>query len=202
MHYAELAQRTGAETLVVGVELVSASHRENDWRRIVGQVRQRFQGKLVYASMPDRGSNLPGDLTRLRWWDALDYVGVDHYAPLATKNDPTVDELKCAWTERGYVADLENVSRSVNKQVIFTEVGYRSIDGAGRAPGVFRTEGTVDLQEQAVLYQAFLEVFWGKPWLAGIYWWQWFPYTVAPTDEGYTPHTKPAEQMLMSYYQR
>ena len=71
--------------------------------------------------------------------------------------------------ETGLAAQFEEVSRRFNKPVIFTEIGYRSLDGTNKAPGLWREKkGTIDLQEQADTYQAVFEVFWGKPWLAGI----------------------------------
>jgi hypothetical protein len=60
----------------------------------------------------------------------------------------------------------------------------------------------VDLQEQADCYQAVLETFWGKSWFTGIYWWNWDtdPNKGGAGDADYTPHDKPAEEVLKSYY--
>ena len=195
-HYAELAQQNGVELFSIGTELAGVTHRESDWRRIVGAVRQRFNGHLTYASH-DRL-----DFPKVTWWDALDYIGVDVYIPLTTKTDPTVDELKRAWIEGGYGAQLEDVSRRFNKPVIFTEIGYRSVNGANKSPWDWRTKGKIDLQEQADLYQAALEVFWGNPWLAGMFWWEWlaYPQKGGATDDGYTPYNKPAQEVLRRFY--
>jgi hypothetical protein len=58
-------------------------------------------------------------------------------------------------------------------------------------------KGVIDLQEQADCYQAVLEVLWGKPWLKGIFWWQWNAISTQwPVD----PHGKPAEEVLKKYY--
>lgn len=222
-HYAELAERNGVELFSVGVELNSTTHRKDDWLRIIGSVRQRYDGPLTYGSLfygPYGRANPPpdvcvcplfpaSDVTKIEWWDALDYVGVQVWPGLTTKNDPTVEELKQAWVGKGLAAQFEEVSRRFNKPVIFTEIGYRSADGTGKGPGVWKTKSPVDLQEQADLYQAVFEVFWGKPWLAGIYWWQWhvvpdFPAGTAggPNDDGGSPYGKPAEQVLARYYQQ
>lgn len=209
VHYAELAQKNRVEIVCIGTELLGTTHRKEDWLRVIREVRQRYDGHLTYASHPDPAFRMPGDFTRVEWWGAVDYIGVDVYYPLTTKNNPTVEELKRAWTERGYIAQLEGISRLFNKPIIFTEFGYRSVDGANKSPGAWQTPGAVDLQEQADLYQAALEVLWGKPWLAGIYWWQWVLSPVAsgsttggPTDDGYSPYRKPAEEIIKRYYRQ
>lgn len=198
-HYAQLAQQNSVEIFSIGTELIGTTHREAEWRKLVTELRQKYAGHLTYASLPEGG-----ELTKVAWWDAVDYIGTDVYYPLTAKNDPTVDEIKRAWVDRGWVAELENVTRRFAKPMLFTEIGYRSINGVNKAPGVFRTDGTVDLQEQADLYQAAFEVFWGKPWLAGMYWWQWSPFPNAggPTDIDYYIQGKPAAQVLKSYYSR
>ncbi len=134
----------------------------------------------------------------------MDYIGADFYCGLTDKYNPTVEELKAAWTEKGYIALLGNLSKRFNKPIIFTEFGYPSKDGANRWPGWWTREAPIDLQEQADCYQAALEVLWGKPWLAGIFWWQWFANTSiwpgGPNDDSYTPYGKPAEAVLKRFY--
>jgi hypothetical protein len=41
-----------------------------------------------------------------------------------------------------------------------------------------------------------------KPWFAGMFWWSWDtdPYDGGPCDDGYTPHDKPAEDVLRTWY--
>ncbi len=92
--------------------------------------------------------------------DAVDYIGVNAYYPLTKKTNPTVDELKDAWITKSYVGTLERLARTFNTQLILTEVGYRSIDGAVGAPWDFETAGAVNVQEQANAYQTALETFW------------------------------------------
>ena len=95
-------------------------------------------------------------------------------------------------------AGLENLSNRWKRPIIITELGYLSIDGAARVPGYWGLDGATDVQEQADCYQAFFDVFEGKPWLQGVFWWS---YSTKPdqgglTDRTYTPHNKPAEKIL------
>jgi len=193
-HYAALAQANGVEEFVVGTELVGTSGREADWRRVISETRGIFVGPITYAS------NHSGEETSIQWWDAVDYIGVDAYYPLTNKNDPTLGELKAAWASPRLT--LENLSRQYNRPIILTEIGYRSVDGANQRPWEWQSGGTIDLKEQADCYRAVLEIFWGKPWLRGIYWWYWStdPNQGGPGDMDYTPHNKPAEAILRQYY--
>jgi hypothetical protein len=193
-HYAELAQSNGVEQFCVGTELEGTSGRESDWRQVIAEVRKRFSGPITYAS------NKGGEETNIKWWDAVDYIGVDAYYPLTNKNDPTFEELKAAW--ESHLAILEDLANLYGKQIIITEIGYRSIDGANKAPWDWQSSGTIDLQEQADCYRAFFETFWNRPWLAGVYWWMWWadPAIGGATDDSYTPYKKPAEDVLRAYY--
>ena len=193
-HYAEFSQEAGVDMLCVGDVLVGTTDRQEDWRRIVAEVRQRFKGPITY--------NGGGEEDRVGWWDAVDYIGMSPFYALTEKNDPTVGELKTAWTEKGYLALMENLSKQFNKPVIAMRMGYESKDGANRWPGTSYTmQLGLDLQEQADCYQAALEAMWGKPWLKGIFWWQWWVNQIGgPNDSGYTPVGKPAEAILKRFY--
>ena len=194
-HYATLAQENGVEQFCVGTELVGTSHREAEWREIVAGVRERFEGPITYA-----GNHTTEDVG-IVWWDAVDLIGVDAYYLLTDKTDPTVDELKAAWVERGYVDTLAGLAEQYGKPVLTTEIGYRSADGAIRIPWDWN-DLPLDLQEQADGYRAALEVLWGQPWLAGIYWWNWDvnPQKGGLEDTDYTPYGKPAEEVMRAYY--
>ncbi len=182
------------EQFAIGTELIGTSGRETDWRNVIGDVRSRFSGPIVYAS------NHSGEETSIHWWDAVDYIGVDAYYPLTNQNNPTLAELKTAWATPA--TTLENLSKQYNRPIILTEIGYRSVDGANQHPWEWQSGGTVDLQEQADCYRAVLETFWGKSWLRGIYWWYWStdPNQGGAADMDYTPHDKPAEQVLKQFY--
>ncbi len=192
-HYAQLAQTYGADQFCVGTELSATQDRDAQWRAVVASVRNIYSGPITYAANW-------GDEADLSWWNAVDFIGVDAYYPLTNKNNPTVAELMAGWTP--HTAMLANLSSRWGKQILFTEVGYRSQDGTNQHPWDYQSEGVIDLQEQADAYQsAFASVF-NQPWFAGIYWWSWRPdpFEGGPCDDGYSPHDKPAEDILRSWY--
>ena len=193
-HYAQVAERNGAEYFVIGTELSATIGREADWRSLIAQIRQIYHGKITYAALTYI------EPEEIIWWDALDSIGIDAYYALTVSNQPTLAQLQLGWEP--IVTALENLSDRWQRPIIITEAGYLSIDGAARVPGYWGLDGATDVQEQADCYQAFFDVFRDKPWLQGIFWWS---YSTKPdqgglNDRTYTPHNKPAENILRLYY--
>jgi hypothetical protein len=195
-HYAALARDHAVEQFCVGTELVGTSHREDDWRDVIGGVREIFPAPITYAS------NHSGEEMAIGWWDAVDYIGVDAYYPLTEARDATADALRVAWAEGGHIETLRRLAEKQGKPVLLTEIGYRSIEGAVAAPWQVGGEAPIDLEEQADAYRAALQTLWGQPWLAGLYWWNWDadPDKGGQFDNDYTPYGKPAEAVLRSFY--
>jgi len=193
-HYADLAESYGVDQFCVGVELGGTVHRADDWYAVISGVRAVYGGPVTYAA------GFGGEETSITWWDAVDFIGVNAYYPLTDKNDPTLDELKAGWAP--HVTTLASLASTWGKPILLTDFGCRSLDGANRRPWDWRSEGAVDLQEQADVYQATFESFHGQPWVAGMYWHYWStdPFQGGYCDDGYTPHDKPAEDVLRAWY--
>jgi len=192
-HYADLAQSNGVEQFSVGCELDATTPRTSEWRQTIAGVRARFDGTLTYAC------NAEWEVL-VEWWDALDYIGVDAYYALTNRDAPTLQELKTAWVP--HVSVLRALAARWGKPILLTEIGYCSKDGANRRPYDWETPGDVDLQEQADCYRAAFESFNRQPWLAGMYWQDFSvdPFHGSECDTGYTPHNKPAEDVLRAWY--
>ena len=193
-YYALIASNLGVEQFCIGVELVATTHRAAEWRAVSAQVRGLYDGPITYAS------NHSGEEVSITWWDAVDYIGIDAYYPLTDENDPSYETLLAAW--EALLPTFVGLAAQWDKPILFTEVGYRSIDGANRWPWDWQRAGDLDLQEQADCYRALLEAVWDQPWFAGIYWWAWDadPFAGGPSDLDYTPYDKPAEALLRAYY--
>jgi hypothetical protein len=195
--YAKLAAVNGVERFCFGGE-IEALDFQNDakWRAMVSAIRQVYGGAVLYTS---RQSN--SHFTKIHWWDALDYAGVDAYFPLArTANNPTVSQLLEAWNEP--ISTLETWQEQIGKQVMFAEVGYRSITGANKDPANSKRPGQINLELQERLYEALFQSFYSRQWLAGIYVWSWFADNTrqGPSDPSYSPQGKPALATLANWY--
>ncbi len=195
LHYAAMAESAGCELFCVGCELGTTAVHQTEWRAIVAAVRGVYAGPLTYAD-----NQVESDLDAVDWWDAVDFIGQDAYPTLTQVVAPTVDDLLGGWTS--FRAKLQQLSDRWGKPLILTEIGCRSILGGAQNPWDWQRQGPVDLTVQANFYEAACRAVEGRSWLRGMYWWQWSPDPDdgGTNDTGYTPHGKPAEDVLRSWY--
>ena len=205
--FADLAKTKGVELLSIGCEMNTLEQAANDtrWKNLISNIRSRYTGKLTYAAnFNPIGANI-GGYQNVGWWDKLDYVGIDAYFPIASSNNTTLAGLTTAWQNQANSIEAWRSNAGLtDKQVLFTEVGYQSADGAATTPwGVGdNPPPTVDLQEQADAYHALMTVMPTKSWWDGAFWWSWEtnPNAGGTSDSGFTPQNKPAQTILQQYY--
>ena len=194
--FAELAEENNVELFCVGCEFKATIDEKEQWENVIAGVRERYSGPLTYAA----------DWTSyhdIEWWGSLDYVGIDAYFPLSLiTNNPSLEDLKSAWTN--HANEIEKWLVTVNKPVIFTEIGYRSGDGTSRAPANYWSNMAVDLQEQVDCYEAAFQTLWDRCWFYGFYWWSWFTYPDmgGVNDSSHTPQNKPAQDVVTEWYSK
>lgn len=171
LHYARLAEAEQFDMLCIGTELYqTAVQREADWRALIAKVRQVYSGKLTYAA------NFYEEYERIRFWDALDLIGIQAYYPLTDSHHPTLDELLRGW--QPHYKRINALRKKWKKPVLFTEVGYRSMPDAAVKPwewpnGKEVKDDLVSPQTQALCYEAMFRTFWREDWLQGIFLWKW-----------------------------
>jgi hypothetical protein len=176
--------------LVVGTELAGTLDLETSWRALVGRVRSLFGGEVLYAASWDE-ARLVG------FWDALDAVGVDFYGSVSVRANPGRLEILTGW--QPWIERLYLLHGQTGKPVLLTEIGYRSVDGAGLDPFRFGGNEALDVGEQADLYWAALQATGDKDWIDGMYWWNWLTDgSGGESNRDYTPKGKPAEQELVN----
>ena len=197
VHYARMAQDLGVEQFCVGCELNGTVTRESQWREVIAAVRAVYGGPLTYADVRN-----PGQFDTIKWWDAVDIIGMDAYPTLSTRLRPTTTALRRGWVR--YVAELRALSVKWGKPVLITEIGCRSVRGAALRPWDWQRRGPVDLVVQQRWYAAALRELIRKDWLVGMYWWEWYAEhgDGGAHDSSFTPHRKPAEQVLRGWYAR
>jgi hypothetical protein len=215
-HYAEIAQDHGVELLSAGTELesmVAASYRPR-WIAMTDAIRQTYAGPLTYAANWDGYQDVS-------FWDRVDLAGIDAYFPLSNDPDPSLDDLVNGWTTFCYTAtspcgtfgepgechnwvdEIKSWQATIDKPVIFTEIGYQSADCAAAAPWAAPST-TPNCGLQARCYAAAFDVFGDEPWFQGVFWWAWDPWSDAGgcCDPGFTPQNKPAESVVRGSYRR
>ncbi len=184
-----LAEAMGIDQFVVGTELAGTLEHEQRWRDIIAGVRDAFPGELVYAASWDEARKVP-------FWDALDVVGVNLYVPVTARNNAHRFEILRGW--QPWLERIQLLHKLTRRDILLTEIGYRSVDGAGMHPYDFSSSSVLDLEEQADLYWAALQATGDKPWIRGIFWWNWLANgSRAEELKDYTPKGKPAENELI-----
>lgn len=200
-YYADLARAQGVAGLCVGAELISMSTNrayEAQWRALIAGARQRFGGALTYSA--NWGSGIYEEFGRVPFWDALDYLGISAYFPVSDTNSPTVAQMVQRWNEWRAIK-IEPFQQQWNKPVVFTEVGYRSVDGAARQPWAYDLQGPLDLREQQDAWEALFRAWVDVPWFHGGAFWSWSTHAdVTPQSTGYEVQNKPAYATIMAWF--
>jgi len=189
-NYAHLADSLNIEMFCIGTELkLVVEQRPMFFNKLIDSIRTFYDGKLIYAANWD-------DYKAVPFWGKLDYIGIDGYFPLSTDNTPSVADMVASW--QSTISAIEQFKTALNKDVIFAEIGYKSVDQCAYEPWN-PTSNTVNMQAQSNSYQAFFEAFANKPWFKGAFLWKWYPKhenSGGFSNKDYTPQNKPAEAVI------
>ena len=182
-HYGKLAARIHADLFCIGYEMGEADQYEAEWRTVIARARAVYPGPLT--ACPSQGKQFEN----IRFWDALDYIGIDNYYPI----DDNYDYAKV-------VERIERVHKQFNKPVLFTEAGFASVEGSHREPWA-EPRRQLSLDEQTNCYRALLAAVYDKPWFMGVYWWKVDTDGLGgPDDRSLTPWRKPAMDLVKTWY--
>ncbi len=194
-HYAKLAQSRNAEVVIVGAELLSTEHQEQRWRELIKQVRKIYNGLLCYSANWDH-------YRAVKWWDALDIMGMTTYYDLTGKKEPSLQRLIESW--KPVKKKVLAWQAKVNRPILFTEVGWPNQVTAAKYPwDYYRSPDEPDPQLQADCFEAFFRTWYGEPAVAGMVVWEWRNHPgqqIGPEDTSYVPCGKPAIGVIRKYY--
>ena len=135
LHYAQLAEQEKMEAFCIGTELHKpAVTHEQAWRDLIKDIRKVYTGQLTYAA------NWYLEYEQIKFWDALDFIGVQAYFPLTKKNNPSFSKnLKKGWQK--HLQDIAKIARQYKKPIVFTEAGYKSTPDAAIEPWTWPERG-------------------------------------------------------------
>jgi hypothetical protein len=203
---ATIGQETGAEGLTIGAELISMATRTSNpdntarWQSMISQVRSRYSGFLTYSANWGSGS-FAEEFPNIGFWPQLDYIGISGYFPLATdQGNPSVQALNASWAG---VRDskIKPLNTQYGKPILFTEIGYKSVPGAHYEPWNY-DRGGYDGEEQRKLYESLMSFWNNESYMYGVHLWEWQsdPQYGGEGNSDYTPHNKPAENVLKQWW--
>lgn len=194
-HYALLAEMYDMDALCIGTEFAKATlAREQDWRKLIQKIRGLYGGKLTYAA------NWGEEFEKLTFWNELDFMGLNCYYPLSTNQLATKEELNTGFAK--ILEKVENVQKRFNKPLVFTEIGFKSVQTPWLIPHEASNNAPYFGEHQKMCYEAVFENIRGKPWIQGILWWK-FPSYIEHRgieNDDFTPNRKPAEAVVKEWF--
>lgn len=182
-HYAEIAEETGCEMLIIGCEMVQAQRKSDYWRELIKKVRSKYSGLISYNTDKYQEEHVD-------WWDAVDVISSSGYYPI---ND---------WDKQ-----LKRIKKAIepyNKPFFFAESGCPSRTGSSMVPNDWTLKGAVNLEEQENYYKIMFERLANENWIRGFGLWDWpshlYEEKDGASDDGYAVYGKPACEVIYSFY--
>ncbi|MBQ2968261.1 MAG: hypothetical protein IJE10_09110 [Clostridia bacterium] len=215
-YFADLAQRAGVDSMMIGAELEGTAGQDEYWLDIIKTVRSIYDGPITYEfTFASRKKHA------LEWMKELDYLSYSYYPPAQkqlpdTYNakaeeinalpTPTVEEMvEFLKPRRDRIKSI--IEQFGNKPIVFTEAGVRSSHGCSMLPYNFNWETRYDGEEQANYMEALFRTFHDIPGWMGLFWWKWDEtqhrphyHTEPGVDKGFTIQGKPAEAVLKKWF--
>lgn len=183
LHFAEIAEKSGCEMFIAGCEMVMSQRREDEWRKLVSDIKSEFNGLVSYNTDKYQEENVA-------WWDCVDVISSSGYYPIKD------------WDQE--LDRIEAVVKKFNKPFFFAETGCMSATGSSKIPNDWSCRGDINLQEQADWYQEMFEKSSKRDWMSGygLWDWAWRQYHVDDADKnrGYDIFGKPAEAVIKEYF--
>ena len=206
-HLGDIGKQTGVEEIAVGSELIDmAAATENAdntqrWQTMIASLKTHYSGSLTYGANWG-GSGFPDEVDHIAFWPQLDTIGISAYYDLFTQNgksDPAT--LEQDWNNI-WEPNIHALNTKYGKPILFTEVGYRSMDGSNNYPWDWATQANYNAQQQADDYQALFEYWNSKSYMIGVHLWYWDtnPGAGGQGDTTYTPQNKPAQGVMTTWF--
>ena len=179
-----------ADGFIVGTELDKTIGYEKRWRSLIAGVRKRTKAPLSYAANWT-------DFERVRFWDALDVIGIQAYFPLSDKEDPSTKQLEAAWSKR--MKKIRAYAQKQGRNVLFTELGYNRSFDAARTPWDHHTDGPAATPLQLRCLSVALAAIEKEPSVVGSFLWKWFPEP-RPNGRNFQLATKDLRTLIAEHW--
>ncbi len=201
--YAQISKDNQVSLFCIGTEMVGLTGAANtqSWVTLINNLKSiNSTTKYTYGA---QWGGYADEKNTVQFWPQLDYIGLSAYFALSSyqTNDPSVDFFKSAWDKINN-EQIKPLQQKYNKNVLFTEVGYKSVTGAYVDPGDWNTGGGYNGTEQAREYDALFSYFNSVPYIRGIHLWDWNsdPNYGGNGNIDYTPQGKPAQDVMTSWF--
>lgn len=183
-HYAKLAEQEDCEMFIAGCEMVMSEHREEEWRKVIREIRKYYSGLVSYNT--DKYQE-----DKVKWWDCVDVISSSGYYPVGQ------------WEEQ--LDRIEKVVKKFQKPFFFAEAGCMSKEGSRYVPNNWEIQGELSLDEQVQWYMEMFEACSKREWMGGFGLWEWAPEIMSKNqaykDDSYQICNKPIQEVIRHYYE-
>ncbi|HZJ21478.1 MAG TPA: glycoside hydrolase, partial [Pricia sp.] len=95
------------------------------------------------------------------------------------------------------------VYNKFKKPIVFTEIGFRSINGPWKSPHA-EGDDSFNPEHQRLCYEVVFEGIENQPWCGGILWWKFPSYLEYRGEENgaFTPNNKLAEETVREWFMK
>ncbi len=196
--FAKMADSLSVEMVCIGTELKSSiKYRPGFWPKLISKIRHVYKGRLTYAANWD-------EYELVKFWNKLDYIGVDAYFPLSDDPHPDINKLMSAWEP--VMMQLSKTSKKHQRPILFTEYGYLSVDGSGGK--TWELEASLASRNynpdaQATCLNALLACCSKYEFWHGGFLWKWYDNPSQMRrglEKDHSPQGKPAEEVVRKWY--
>jgi hypothetical protein len=206
---------TGPDELTVGAELISLSsariNADNTarWNTVINTIKAAYPAIALTYSANWGSGDFATETNQIQFWNNpnLSTIGVSGYYELPS-NSIAVADIQAQW-DHWNNSNIKPLNTQYGKPVEFTEIGYKSVQGARYQPWNYSSccygdpnDPNNGGNEQANLYKAMFNYWNGQSFLSGVNLWDWDtdPNSGYPGNNDYTPQHKPAEDVIRQYF--
>lgn len=200
LEQAELGRDEGVDVFAVGVELEALTQHTAEWRALIRAVRATgLKAAITYEAEAWNAENI-------RFWDLLDYVGLNFYYAYPSAFDPASPEHR-QYLLAFYRAKLlqhERHSRAVGRPLLFTELGFPGHEHAitKTADWTRRDQRRSDATQQ-LAFAMLREAFAALQFKGGVFFWKYVTtlesYERRNYDTDFILQGKPAESEIAAW---
>ncbi|NMB92263.1 MAG: hypothetical protein GYA31_01380, partial [Parcubacteria group bacterium] len=219
LYFTQIAEQNEVELFSIGNELTSMFTdvtNINYWNKLLDSVKEIYHGQLIVKLNCWYRYSQFQDLLNIDWFHKLDYLGIAAYFDLTNKMNPTETELRNAWfnnrQELNLVKEIRILSETYQKPIIFSEIGYRNVDGSNIEPWNADVKpprwppglgtGIKDDAESVLCTKVLFETFSQYDWWQGTFWFCWPTGILSENDQSYSIRGKPVLKELLKNYRQ
>ena len=216
INYVDFSELNGINTVIIGGNSVSAAFPngklpngnysntpydfKDRWTKLIEKIRSRFSGQIGFAlPYSPKLENTPEFIS------SADFIYLELDSALTDSNTPTLDNLANRFSAI-LDEDIYKLYAIYQKPVILG-LDYYSLDGSAsncvnsNSACSNLNSGSIDVAEQADIYQAILKTSISRPWVYGLVSIGFNP-SAAVQDGSDSIHGKPAMQVLSYYFNK